>query len=38
LFTRMKVRQVQGFGCCENCRYADVKAVVTAYLQSNARG
>ncbi|WP_032097226.1 MULTISPECIES: RecQ family ATP-dependent DNA helicase [unclassified Alteromonas] len=38
LFTRMKVRQVQGFGCCENCRYADVKAVVTAYLHSNARG
>jgi ATP-dependent DNA helicase RecQ len=38
LFTKMKVRQVPGFGCCENCRYADVKAVVVAYLQSNTRG
>ncbi|WP_334029960.1 RecQ family ATP-dependent DNA helicase [Alteromonas sp. P256] len=38
LFTKMKVRQLPGFGCCENCRYADVKAVVVAYLQSNTRG
>ncbi|MEC7482079.1 MAG: RecQ family zinc-binding domain-containing protein, partial [Pseudomonadota bacterium] len=33
LFTRFKVRQVKGFGSCENCRYADVKAMVDAINQ-----
>ncbi len=28
LFTRLKVRQVTGFGSCEHCRYADVKQIV----------
>ncbi len=29
LFTRLKVRQVTGFGSCEHARYADVKHLVT---------
>ncbi|WP_218419835.1 RecQ family ATP-dependent DNA helicase [Alteromonas lipotrueae] len=37
LFTRLKVRQVVGFGSCEFCRYADVKAVVTEILDEGAR-
>jgi ATP-dependent DNA helicase RecQ len=37
LFTRLKVRQVAGFGSCEFCRYADVKAVVTEILDEGAR-
>jgi len=32
LFTRLKVRQVTGFGCCEHCRYADVKAMVALLM------
>lgn len=34
LFTRLKVRQVVGFGSCENCRYADVKQVVGEVMGS----
>ncbi|MBO7924465.1 RecQ family ATP-dependent DNA helicase [Alteromonas sp. K632G] len=37
LFTRLKVRQVAGFGSCEFCRYADVKAVVSEILDEGAR-
>ena len=37
LFTRLKVRQVPGFGSCEFCRYGDVKAVVTEILDEGAR-
>ena len=37
LFTRLKVRQVAGFGSCEFCRYADVKAVVSEILNEGAR-
>lgn len=33
LFTRFKVRQVAGFASCEQCRYADVKAVVAELFQ-----
>ena len=33
LFTRFKVRQVVGFASCEQCRYADVKAVVAELIQ-----
>ncbi|GMM71182.1 RecQ family ATP-dependent DNA helicase [Alteromonas gracilis] len=32
LFTRSKVKQVKGFGSCENCRYADVKAAVSSVI------
>ncbi|MCF2947577.1 RecQ family ATP-dependent DNA helicase [Paraglaciecola aquimarina] len=32
MFSRLKIRQVNGFGCCEACRYADVKAVVASIL------
>lgn len=32
MFTRLKVRQVRGVGCCEYCRYADVKAMVASVL------
>ena len=32
LFTRFKVKQVKGFGCCEHCRYADVKAAVSSVI------
>ncbi|WP_133471373.1 RecQ family ATP-dependent DNA helicase [Paraglaciecola marina] len=32
LFTRLKVRQVAGFGSCEHCRYGDVKQVVREVL------
>ncbi len=37
LFTRLKVRQVPGFGSCEFCRYGDVKAVVTEILDEGAK-
>ncbi|AUC89193.1 recombinase RecQ [Alteromonas sp. MB-3u-76] len=33
LFTRFKVRQVAGFAICEQCRYADVKALVAVLIQ-----
>ncbi|NDW22564.1 RecQ family ATP-dependent DNA helicase [Alteromonas hispanica] len=33
LFTRFKVRQVVGFASCEQCRYADVKALVAELIQ-----
>lgn len=33
LFTRFKVRQVVGFASCEQCRYADVKALVAEIIQ-----
>ena len=32
LFTRLKVRQVTGFGHCEHCRYADVLTMVTQLM------
>jgi len=32
LFTRLRVKQVKGFACCEHCRYADVKAVVSSII------
>ncbi|MBU2979316.1 RecQ family ATP-dependent DNA helicase [Alteromonas sp. C1M14] len=32
LFTRLKVKQVAGFGCCEHCRYGDVKTLVASLL------
>ena len=33
LFTRLKIRQIKGFGICEHCRYADVKAAVDTINQ-----
>ena len=36
MFTRYKIRQVAGFGCCEHCRYAEVKALVTSLLPQSA--
>jgi ATP-dependent DNA helicase RecQ len=35
LFSRLKIRQVTGFGSCEDCRYGDVKEVVSSLLASN---
>ncbi|MDO6564471.1 RecQ family ATP-dependent DNA helicase [Amphritea sp. 1_MG-2023] len=32
LFTRHKVRQLQGFGCCEAMRYADIRDKIAALL------
>ncbi|MGJ8680660.1 RecQ family ATP-dependent DNA helicase [Paraglaciecola sp.] len=34
MFSRLKIRQVTGFGSCEDCRYGDVKQVVSEILQS----
>ena len=33
MFTRLKIRQVEGYGICESCRYADVKEMVNSILQ-----
>jgi ATP-dependent DNA helicase RecQ len=32
LFTRHKVRQLNGFGMCESLRYADIKQAVERLL------
>lgn len=32
LFTRLKVKQVKGYGSCEHCRYADVKQLVSELI------
>ncbi|NVK54698.1 MAG: RecQ family ATP-dependent DNA helicase [Alteromonadaceae bacterium] len=36
LFTRLKIKQVTGFGCCEQCRYADVKAIVGSLMPAHS--
>ena len=37
LFTRQKVKQVKGYGCSEQCRYADVKLVVETLLSGHSK-
>lgn len=32
MFSRLKIRQVNGYGMCEDCRYGDVKAAVSSIL------
>lgn len=32
LFTRLKIKHVAGYGCCEHCRYGDVKTLVASLL------
>ncbi|MDC8830243.1 RecQ family ATP-dependent DNA helicase [Alteromonas gilva] len=36
LFARLKIKQVTGYGSCEHCRYADVKAMVKSLMPAQS--